>query len=62
MKKQSNILFTKFSKETLSDLTKEIRETLATGFNRPQQKTFTVADLWNIQRQRKGMVQRRFLF
>ncbi|MEJ7586142.1 MAG: hypothetical protein WKI04_01145 [Ferruginibacter sp.] len=62
MKKQSHTLFTKISKDTLSGLTREVKEKLATGFNLSAKKTFTVADLWNIQRQRKSMVQRRFSF
>jgi hypothetical protein len=62
MKKQSNALFTKFSKDSLADLTKEVKETLAAGFNQPCQKTFTAANLWNIQRHGKSMVQRRFIF
>ena len=62
MKKQSTILFAKVNHHTLADLTKEVKETLVAGFTRPQQKAFTAADLWNIQRQRKITVQRRFGF
>jgi len=62
MKRQSNSLFAKFSKNSLADLTKEVKETLAPGFKIPGKKTFTAADLWNIQRQGKYMVQRRFIF
>ncbi|MEO5893263.1 MAG: hypothetical protein ABIQ31_23635 [Ferruginibacter sp.] len=62
MKKQPNTLFNKFSRETLADLTKEVRETIAVGLSLSGKKTFTAADLWNIQRRRKSMVQRRFLF
>ncbi|MEP7110124.1 MAG: hypothetical protein ABI760_19165 [Ferruginibacter sp.] len=62
MKKQSNMLFVKFGKDALANLTMEVKETLAAGFKLPGQKAFTAADLWNIQRQRRSMVQRRFLF
>ncbi len=62
MKKHSTTLFLHFSKEVLANLTKDVKETLASGFNLPQQKTFTAADLWNIQRRGKNMVQRRFIF
>ncbi|MBC7887092.1 MAG: hypothetical protein H7Z13_04335 [Ferruginibacter sp.] len=61
MKKQSNILFTKLGEYVLANLTREVKETLAVGIKLPAQKTFTVTDLWNIQRQKKQMVQRRFL-
>jgi hypothetical protein len=62
MKKQSTTLFTKFSKESLADLTKEVREALASGFNLSNPRSFTAADLWNIQRHSKNMTQRRFIF
>ena len=62
MKKQSGTLFTKLTRETLAGLTNEIKETLAAGFNPPPAKTFTAADLWNIQRHGKSIVQRRFIF
>lgn len=60
MKTQSNTLFLHFSKEVMANLTMEVKETLATGFGLPQQKTFTAADLWNIQRQTKARVQRKY--
>lgn len=62
MKKQSNILFAKFSKDALANLTMEVKETIAAGFTLPARRTFTTADLWNIQRQIKNIIQRRFLF
>jgi hypothetical protein len=61
MKKQSNTLFTKFGKEALADLTREVKETIAFGLAKPYRKIFTVADLWNIQRQSKSSIQRRYL-
>lgn len=61
MKRQSNKLFKKITGETLAHLTVEIKETLAVGFN-PHPKTFTAAELWNIQNRGKVMVQRRFMF
>lgn len=61
MKKQSKTLFKKFTRKTLEDLTVEIKETLAIGFG-SRAKTFTAADLWNIQRRGKIMVQRRNIF
>ncbi|MEP7107556.1 MAG: hypothetical protein ABI760_06225 [Ferruginibacter sp.] len=62
MKKQSNNLFATISKEQVENLTSIINETLASGFNNLQSKIFTHADLWNIQRQGKGRIQRRFSF
>jgi hypothetical protein len=62
MKKQSNILFAKFSKDSLTDIIMEVKETLANPFSLPAKKSFTTADLWNIRRQGKQMVHRRFVF
>ena len=61
MKKQSATLFATINKDTLAGLTSEVKETIAEGFNPPLKKIFTVAELWNIQRQRKDTVRRRFL-
>ncbi|MEP7143553.1 MAG: hypothetical protein ABI707_11815 [Ferruginibacter sp.] len=58
MKKQSAFLFTQISTRHLENFTTIVKETLAVGFNQPKSKTFTAADLWNIQRQGKGRTQR----
>ena len=60
MKKQSNTLFTGISKEQVENLTTIVKETIVAGYNQAQAKLFTAADLWNIQRQKKGFSQRRF--
>ena len=63
MIKHLNTLFLNYvNKETLANLTMEVKETLATGFGLPHPKTFTAADVWNIQRRRKNIVQRRLFF
>lgn len=62
MKKQSTGLFSQMSKEQFENLTIVVKETLATGYNLPSHKKFTSADLWNIQRQGKTRIQRRFSF
>ncbi|MBC7890261.1 MAG: hypothetical protein H7Z13_20490 [Ferruginibacter sp.] len=62
MKKQSNNLFTTISKQQVEKLTSVVKETLAMGFNQPNIKIFTTADLWNIQRQGKTRIQRRLAF
>jgi hypothetical protein len=60
MKKQSNTLFTGISKGQVENLTTIVKETIAAGYNQAQTKLFTAADLWKIQRQKKGFSQRRF--
>lgn len=60
MKKQSTILFSTLSADVLNSLTTIVSETIATGFNQPAKKTFTAAELWNIQRQGKSRTQRRY--
>ena len=56
MKKQTTNNFTQISKEETEKLTTIVPETLATGFNNT--KTFSSADLWNIQRRSRTMLHR----
>jgi len=51
-------LFTRISDAESTSLTTVVTETLAFEINK--KKTFTAAELWNIQRQKKSFVQRRF--
>lgn len=51
MKKQTEISFSKISKEQTNELTIMVDETIATGFIAV--KSFTIVDLWNIQRRSK---------
>ncbi len=51
-------LFTRISDAESTRLTTVVTETLAFEINK--KKTFTAAELWNIQRQKKSFVQRRF--
>jgi hypothetical protein len=60
MKKQSETLFTQISNQQVNNLTTIVKETLATGISMVPGKTFSAADLWNIQRQKKSMLQRRY--
>lgn len=46
---------------TMEALTMEVKETLAPASVLSQHKVFSAADLWNIQRQVKQRVQRRFI-
>ena len=59
MKKQTEINFLKINKEQTDFLTTVVSETIATDFVRL--KTFTAADLWNIQRRGKTIINRRHL-
>jgi hypothetical protein len=60
MKMQTNFsLFASISKTQVKNLTREVKETLAVDFEHNQNKTFSVADMWNIQRQGKSRTQRR---
>ena len=60
MKTQNGILLAPLSEEKLKSLTTEVKETLAKDFIKTNARAFTTADLWNIQRQQKARVQRRY--
>lgn len=61
MKMQSNRLLSPLNEESITNLTSEVKEVLATGFKKTQERILSTADLWNIQRQRKPRIQRRFI-
>lgn len=62
MKKALNSSFVQLTQNELKNLTSEVKETIAVGFFRkPENKIFTAANLWNIQRQTKTRMQRRFI-
>ncbi len=61
MKVINNIYYTSLNSEQLQNLTTLVPETIAidvAGFNK---KSFTSADLWNIQRAKKSVRNRRSL-
>jgi len=60
MKKTSNSLFANLSNGQVENLTREVKETIAFELGISVTKTFTNTDLWNIQRQARARVQRRF--
>jgi len=60
MKKTSNSLFVNLSNGQVENLTREVKETIAFELGISVTKTFTNTDLWNIQRQARARVQRRF--
>lgn len=58
MKTQNTNLLIQLNKTELTNLTQEVKETVATE-NLVITKTFSSADLWNIQRTRRSRVVRR---
>lgn len=61
MKRQSNLFFGQIDKEEILKLTNIVRETIAVPEKQIDEKIFSAADLWNIQRQKRNFLQRRFL-
>jgi hypothetical protein len=57
MKKQTTNQFSSINNEQTEKLTTVVKETLALGIS--QVKTFTSADLWNIQRRSRTIMSRR---
>ena len=57
MKKQTTNQFSPISKEQTEKLTTVVKETIALGLN--QVRTFSTADLWNIQRRSRTLLSRR---
>ena len=45
----------------LQKLTIMVEETIAADFKQEEKKVFSSADLWNIQRNKRAFVQRRFI-
>jgi hypothetical protein len=60
MKMQSNRLLSPLSQEGLINLTTEFKETLTSKFKRGSSRILSSADLWNIQRQFRARVERRY--
>ena len=58
MNTQNISLFPAISKAETKKLTTIVNETLACDTH--EKKAFTAADLWNIQRQKRSIVQRRY--
>ena len=61
MKKQNQGYLTYVTKLELQKLTRVTEETIAMDFKPEEKKVFSSADLWNIQRNRRSFVQRRFI-
>ena len=61
MKRQTTTLFfSNLGKEEVERLTSIVTEVIAVPVKKIISKNFSVADLWNIQKQRRSFVQRRF--
>ena len=58
---KSTTLFTKINQAFVANLTPEVKETIAFDLVNPKHKIFTAAELWNVQRQRKSRIQRKYL-
>jgi hypothetical protein len=58
MKKQTNNQFSPLTKVETGKLTTVVNETLAQEFSQP--RSFSSADLWNIQRKSRTMTMRRY--
>ncbi|MBC7534371.1 MAG: hypothetical protein H7258_01605 [Ferruginibacter sp.] len=56
MKMQLQTLLSEISKTDIEKLTNQVKETLAPGLVLNRTKTFSSADLWNIQRRRRAIV------
>jgi hypothetical protein len=56
---QSTGQFTEINKKAITELATFVEETL--DFNICNQKPFTAADLWKIQRQKRTILQRRYV-
>ncbi len=61
MKMQSTRLLAPLSQESVINLTTEVKEILAAGYKKGKDRILSTADLWNIQRQRKARIQRRYI-
>jgi len=60
MKTQSANFFNEISKAHMVSLTSEVKETLAFDHFEKKDRIFSAVDVWNIQRQKRSRIQRRF--
>lgn len=62
MKLQSNSLLENLTKKEINILTAEVKETIVKGFSQEKKRTFTAAEFWDIQRRKKNILVKRFIF
>lgn len=60
MKKTTNCIFAKLNNIQIENLTSVVKETIAFEAGIAAIKTFTSAELWNIQQKSRGRWQRKF--
>ena len=60
MKKTTNGIFAKLSTSQIENLTSIVKEKIAFEIGIAAIKTFTSADLWNIQKKARGRRQKKF--
>ncbi len=60
MKKHSNNYFEQICQVQIKNLISIVDETLGTDITSSKKRAFTTADLWNVQRNRKNFIQRRY--
>lgn len=61
MKTQNTNFFKQLGQEQLNNLVKEVKETVATGVHINNKQVFGAVDYWNMQRNRKTRIVRRYL-
>ena len=61
MKMQSSRLLSPLSEESIVNLTAEVKETLANGYKKTQDRILSTAELWNIQSRLKPRMTLRFI-
>jgi len=61
MKTQNTNFFQQLGQDHLSNLVKEVKETIATGIHINNKNAFGAVDYWNMQRNRKTRIVRRYL-
>lgn len=62
MKLQSTNLLETLTKNEIKFLATQVKETVCNNFKVARKRTFTAADLWNIQRRKRDLVTRKFSF
>jgi hypothetical protein len=62
MRTDNTNLLASISNDHINQLVKEVKETVAADATLENGKTFSAADLWRIQKNRRARVQRRLIF
>jgi hypothetical protein len=62
MKLQSNNLLETLTSNEIKSLAIQVKETVCKNFVTQRKRTFTAADLWNIQRRKRNLMTRKLSF